>query len=166
LPSGWCVIQIKDAAQYTNGKAFKPEEWELHGKPIIRIQNLNNPSAAYNYSTQEQERKYLVKQGDLLFAWAASLGAYIWQGDDAWLNQHIFKVSPMPYIRKDYLFYAFNALIAKFDERCHGSGMVHITKNVFESTLLPLPPLAEQQRIVARIRELFATLDNINQSLL
>ena len=35
---------------------------------------------------------YGIPQGRFLIAWAATLGAYIWQGDVAFLNQHIFKV--------------------------------------------------------------------------
>lgn len=90
-------VQLKTlgtVATYINGRAFKPSEWENEGKPIIRIQNLTNKDAAFNYSSQEYEEKYLVQKGDLLFAWSASLGAHIWKGEDAWLNQHIFRVIP------------------------------------------------------------------------
>lgn len=37
---------LGDVATYINGRAFKPQEWETSGRPIIRIQNLTN-------STQE-----------------------------------------------------------------------------------------------------------------
>ena len=35
LPSGWTVIKVGNAAEYINGRAFKPEEWESKGLPII-----------------------------------------------------------------------------------------------------------------------------------
>ena len=165
LPSGWVAIRVGNAAEYTNGRAFKPEEWQTKGRPIIRIQNLNDSSAPYNRSTAEYEAKYLIQNGDLLFAWAASLGTYIWQGEDAWLNQHIFKVTPYPFIDKEYLFYAFLSMISEFYRNSHGSGMVHITKKQFEEVILLLPPLSEQYRIVHQLKILFATLDNIAESL-
>ena len=165
VPEGWCVITIGDVAMYTNGRAFKPEEWMDKGMKIIRIQNLNDNAASYNYTSSTYEPKYLVKKGDLLFAWAASLGTYIWNDEDAWLNQHIFKVEPFSFIQKKYLFYTLQAMISDFYVNTHGSGMVHITKKKFDTTTFLLPPLPEQHRIVSKIEELFAELDKIESSL-
>jgi len=165
LPKGWATITIGNAAEYINGRAFKPEEWETIGLPIIRIQNLNDEKALYNRSTSNYEEKYLIQDGDLLFAWAASLGTYIWHGGYAWLNQHIFKVKPYSFIDKEYLYYAFQSMIAEFYRNSHGSGMVHITKKQFEEVILLLPPLSEQHRIVAYLKNIFTKLDTIAESL-
>lgn len=165
LPKGWAVIKVGNVAKYTNGRAFKPEEWEPTGLPIIRIQNLNDADAPYNRSSVIHEQKYLIKDGDLLFAWAASIGTYIWSGENAWLNQHIFKVEPYPFIDKAFLFYAFQAMISEFYKNSHGSGMVHITKKQFEEITLLLPPLSEQIRIVECLEQTFSILDSINCNL-
>lgn len=165
LPNGWTTIKVGNAATYINGRAFKPEEWRSEGLPIVRIQNLNDKNAPYNYSTNSFETKFLIKTDDLLFAWAASLGAYIWNEGNAWLNQHIFKVEPHPFIEKLYLYYAFQAMITEFYTQSHGSGMVHITKDQFKNTILLLPPLAEQKRIVDAVHKAFAQLDAIMESL-
>ena len=165
LPKGWTVINVGELAQYTNGKAFQPSDWEQRGLPIIRIQNLNDENCKYNYTSIGHEEKYRITNGDLLFAWAASLGVYIWKGDDAWLNQHIFKVEPLPFIDKQFLYYLFQYLISEFYNRSHGSGMVHITKKEFETTIALLPPLSEQQRIVTSIKSYYTILDNISANL-
>ena len=165
VPEGWCTIYVGDLAEYTNGKAFKPSDWERNGLPIIRIQNLNDENCPYNYTSITHEEKYRISHGDLLFAWAASLGVYIWQGNKAWLNQHIFKVDPHPFIDKQYLYYIFEYLVSEFYTRSHGSGMVHITKKEFETTIALLPPLSEQRRIVKSIKSYYATLDNISANL-
>ena len=165
VPEGWCTIYVGDLAEYTNGKAFKPSDWERNGLPIIRIQNLNDENCQYNYTSITHEEKYRISHGDLLFAWAASLGVYIWQGNKAWLNQHIFKVDPHPFIDKQYLYYIFEYLVSEFYTRSHGSGMVHITKKEFETTIALLPPLSEQRRIVKSIKSYYTTLDNISANL-
>ena len=64
------IKTLGTVATYINGRAFKPSEWESHGLPIIRIQNLTNPSAKYNYTSVSHEEKYRVKKGDLLFVTA------------------------------------------------------------------------------------------------
>ena len=165
LPEGWAILKVGNVAEYINGRAFKPEEWEQTGLPIIRIQNLNDPNAYYNRTKNEYEEKYLIKKGDLLFAWAASLGTYIWKGEDAWLNQHIFKVIPYPFMDKKYLYYAFHAMITEFYRKSHGSGMIHITRKQFEEITIWLPPLTEQYRIVQYLQQVFEKLDSIVENL-
>ena len=165
LPEGWTILKVGNVAEYINGRAFKPEEWEQTGLPIIRIQNLNDPNAYYNRTKNEYEEKYLIKKGDLLFAWAASLGTYIWKGEDAWLNQHIFKVIPYPFMDKKYLYYAFHAMITEFYRKSHGSGMIHITRKQFEEITIWLPPLTEQYRIVQYLQQIFEKLDSIVENL-
>jgi len=159
LPSGWAMATVGDLADYVNGRAFKPTEWKETGKPIIRIQNLNDEGAKYNFSPEQHEDKYRVKNGDLLFAWSASLGAHIWHGGDAWLNQHIFNVHPKSCTTKSFVFYLLSKITAELYAKAHGSGMVHVTKGKFESTEVALPPLNEQHRIVTKIEELFSELD-------
>jgi type I restriction enzyme S subunit len=98
-----------------------------------------------------------VKDGDLLISWSATLGAFIHRGREALLNQHIFKVTP--YIDKMFLFYLVSAYIQQLKDMVHGSGMQHITKDRFQNSPIPLPPLSEQCRVTNKLEELFACLD-------
>lgn len=150
---------LGSVATYINGRVFKPSEWESTGLPIVRIQNLTDKNAKCHYSSAAYEEKYKIHNGDLLFAWSASLGAHIWNQNDAWLNQHIFKVIPNDNIDKLYLYYFLQKVIAELYLKTHGSGMVHITKGPFMNTPIPVPSYTEQSRIVARIEELFSELD-------
>ena len=159
------IKQLGDVAEYINGRAFKPIEWEKEGLPIIRIQNLTNSNNIVNRTTKSYEEKYFIKNGDLLFAWSASLGAYIWNGGDAWLNQHIFKIIPNADISKKYLYYFLLQVIDELYSKTHGSGMVHIALKPFKSTPIPVPSLDVQKRIVERIESLFAKLDEAKENL-
>lgn len=159
------IKQLGDVAEYINGRAFKPIEWEKEGLPIIRIQNLTNSNNIVNRTTKSYEEKYFIKNGDLLFAWSASLGAYIWNGGDAWLNQHIFKIIPNADISKKYLYYFLLQVIDELYSKTHGSGMVHITLKPFKSTPIPVPSLDVQKRIVESIESLFAKLDEGKENL-
>lgn len=154
------IKTLGTVATYINGRAFKPVEWETTGLPIIRIQNLTDSKAKFNYSSVQHDERFRVRNGDLLFAWSASLGAHIWRGEDAWLNQHIFRVVPNEGIDKMYLYYYLCSVVAELYSKTHGSGMVHITKGPFMATPIPVPSVEVQKRIVARIEELFSELDN------
>lgn len=155
----WPLFELGEICNFINGRAFKASEWctpEQGGFPIIRIQNLNDPTAQYNYYNGEYEKKYEVCKGDLLFSWSgskgSSFGAHIWQGKTAILNQHIFKVEHQEIVNRRYLYYALNHAVSAIEERLHGGvGLVHITKSDLEKISVPVPPLTVQKEIVAEI---------------
>ena len=157
--NGWEKTTLGNIADYINGRAFKPTEWQSTGIPIIRIQNLNKPTASYNYYQGELEEKYKVKNGDLLYSWSASLDSYIWSEEDAYLNQHIFNVKPYGSIRKKFIYYLLKQISSEILGKTHGMGMVHITKGNFEKIEVLIPPLAEQDRIIDKIEVLYSEVD-------
>lgn len=165
IPEDWEVMKLGDVADYINGYAFKPSEWKHEGKPIIRIQNLNDKSKPYNFYNGALPDKYLVKEGDLLISWSASLGAFLWDGGDAWLNQHIFKVVPQEeVIDKTLLYFIVNYFISTLKEKTRGTTMKHIVKKEFLNSSIPLPLLTEQQKIsnvLSKIQKAIEKQDNI-----
>jgi type I restriction enzyme S subunit len=159
------TVRIGESLKLVNGRAFKPNEWKKTGLPIVRIQNLNNPDAPFNYYEGDLPEKFLLDDGDLLFAWSGtpgtSFGAHIWRGGKAWLNQHIFKVHfNEKEFDKRYLQLAINRNLQEYIRAAHGgAGLAHITKGRFEESSLPCPPLDEQEQIVAEIEKQFTRLD-------
>jgi len=146
-------VALSEVAEFINGRAFKPEDWSTEGLPIIRIQNLTGSTKVTNYYKGKFDKKYLVKNGDILISWSASLGVYLWYGRDAILNQHIFKCNIHKGVDRNYFYYAATSILDELKKQVHGTTMQHITKDPFESTLFPLPPLPEQQRIAAILQK-------------
>ncbi|WP_165176835.1 restriction endonuclease subunit S [Desulfovibrio sp. ZJ369] len=161
LPKGWKWVRLYTLCSLRNGKAFKPSDWSDSGLPIIRIQNLNNQDRKFNYYSGYIEDKFLINSGDLLFAWSGTLGAHIWYGGKAILNQHIFRIDfEEKVILKSFFRYAINCRLEELIAKAHGgAGLQHVTKGIFENTPIPLPTIDVQQRIVERIESLFAKLD-------
>ena len=170
IPDTWEWAKVKDLTELYNGKAFKPSDWSSTGLPIVRIQNLNNEISQYNYFDKPVEEDYRLYGGELLFAWSGtpgtSFGAHIWQNTDAVLNQHIFKlVFDENNLYKKYFMYALNQRVLTLIGLAHGSaGLQHVTKGVFENTLIPIPPLKEQKRIVAKIEELLPYIERYGKA--
>jgi len=169
-------IELGEIASYQNGYAFKPDDWSNKGLPIIRIQNLNDPGKDYNYyDGDDVDERYFVQDGDVLIAWSASLGVYVWNRGDAWLNQHTFKVNfENDEVDKSYFVYAIQEVLKKIENKLHGSTMKHITKKKFLKLKIPLPSLSEQKAIVAKLdraqrlididKEMLAKYDALIQS--
>jgi type I restriction enzyme S subunit len=145
---------LGEVAEFINGRAFKPSDWSSKGVPIIRIQNLTDSTAVANRFDGTFDERHKVQNGDLLVSWSATLDVFIWDGGDAVLNQHIFRVTPDPSrVIKTYLFYALKSVMDELRSKTHGATMKHITKGPFERTEIPVPPLARQERIVALLEE-------------
>lgn len=146
------TVRLGDVATYINGYAFKPSDWSDNGLPIIRIQNLTGNDYQTNYYNKEYNPKYLVKKGDVLISWSASLGVFVWKKEDALLNQHIFKVVfDKIDVDKDYFCLAVEYLLKRMGSEVHGSTMKHITKPRFDNTLFPLPDKDTQKQISKKI---------------
>lgn len=161
----WDFRTIGDMFSLINGCAFKPEDWKPTGTPIIRIQNLNDPSAEFNYSQAPVPERNRIESGDLLFAWSGTLGssfgARVWNGPSGVLNQHIFKVL----MDEQQITLPFALLVlARVEEdiakKSHGfkASFVHVKKSDLVKVDLPLPSLAEQQRIASCLSSLDALI--------
>jgi len=160
MRAGWKIEKLGNLASYVNGYPFKPTDWGVEGLPIIRIQNLNSARGEYHYFKGTILPRYKVCKGDILISWSASLGVFPWNGPDALLNQHIFKVVfDKEEINKDFFVYAVSYKLDEMKKLVHGATMQHITRGKFDGIDIPIPPLPEQQRIVDVLDQEFAKID-------
>ena len=163
IPHCWNTSKLKHLGQYINGYAFKPEEWGSKGVPIIRIQDLTGSNDNPNYFEGQIDKKYWVENGDILISWAATLDAFIWNKGNGWLNQHIFKAVPnRRIINYDFFFWMIKESMKNMNnDNKHGIFMQHVTLSVFNNFTIPMPPLAEQERIAAFLDAECAEIDAV-----
>ena len=157
-----------ETGEYVNGLAFKKTAWKEEGRPIVRIQNLTDPSKPFNYTDLEADDRNLVSRGEILVSWSATLDAFLWRGPEAVVNQHIFKVIPDPkVVDRGFLYFQLKLVIEEMtrSEHLHGSTMKHINRRPFLAHEFLLPPLPEQRLIVEAIDTQFSLLDSATQSL-
>lgn len=142
------MAKLGDIATYINGYAFKPQDWSDEGILIIRIQDLTGNSYQANRYNGEYASKYEVNDGDVLISWSASLGVYVWHGEKAVLNQHIFKVVfDKERISKDFFVHQVGLILENAASDAHGATMKHLTKPVFDALPFYLPPYEKQCEI-------------------
>jgi type I restriction enzyme S subunit len=154
----WPIKPLGEVCELVNGRAFKPQEWEKRGLPIIRIQNLNDLTKPFNYTTQAFADKFKVKTGDTLLSWSGtpgtSFGCFRWDGPEGWLNQHIFNVRLSDEVLPAYFIHQVNSKLNELIAKAHGGvGLQHITKGALSSVKVSVPPLAEQRRIMQLLEE-------------
>ncbi|MBQ3549339.1 MAG: restriction endonuclease subunit S [Clostridia bacterium] len=160
------MVKLGDVATYINGYAFKPSDWSDQGLPIIRIQDLTGNSYQANRYKGAYDSKYEIVDGDVLISWSASLGVYIWQGETALLNQHIFKaVFDKVNVDKNFFIHQVRTILEKAVSATHGATMKHLTKPVFDALPFYLPSIEEQRKITRKLDEVCALIELKKQQL-
>ena len=141
VPEGWEKKSIGEIGEYLNGFAFKPSDWQELGKPIIKIKEMGNgvTNETPRNSGERVPAKYLIKAGDLLFSWSATLMVIIWSGEEGWLNQHLFKVTPVKGIDREFLLQSISNTIVEFQNLTTGSTMKHIQRNKLDQVFVNVP---------------------------
>lgn len=173
----WPTKPLGEVCELVNGRAFKPNEWQDAGLPIIRIQNLNDSTKPFNYTKLALPEKFKVRKGDTLLSWSGtpgtSFGCFRWDGPEGWLNQHIFNVHLGEEVLPAFFIHQVNSKLNELIAQAHGGvGLQHVTKGALSSVAITVPPLVEQERIVKlldeadELRKLRAQADQRTSSLM
>ena len=96
----WTSIPLSKVADFLNGLACQkfPPKNDIDKLPVLKIKELaNGINEDSDWASTEIKPEYKIKNGDVIFAWSASLMVKIWDGKDCILNQHLFKVTSEDY---------------------------------------------------------------------
>ncbi|MDD2303985.1 MAG: N-6 DNA methylase [Prolixibacteraceae bacterium] len=162
LSTNYESVKLGDVCRVINGRAYKQEELLDAGKyPVMRVGNFFSNRDWYHSNLELEPDKYCLK-GDLLYAWSASFGPKIWDGEKCIYHYHIWKMEPdESRINKQFLYHVLNKETEAIKaEGGRGIAMIHITKSGIEQREIPLPPLSVQQEIVAEIEGYQAEIEN------
>ena len=176
LPGNWCWIKITVITDILNGFAFKSQHYSSAGIRIIRITNVQDgfiqdkKPVYYPLESQKEITPFMLKDGDFLMSLTGNVGRVAIIDASflpAALNQRVacLRIKSEDSVRKEYIFYF--CLQKQFVSDCiksaKGSAQLNMSTEWLKEYPIPLPPLAEQQRIVDRIESLFSKLDEAKE---
>ena len=174
LPEGWCVCHINEISESLLGKTL--DRTKDIGEFKRYVCAVNVQWGYFDFTTQKRFRieakdfeRYAVKKGDLLICEGGDVGrCAIWDNDTEMYYQNaLHRVRCKFGISEKYLQYSLwhFKLNGVIDSLCKGVTIKHFTQSTMNKLEIPLPPLAEQKRIVSKIEEIFHQLDMIEESL-
>ena len=175
LPKGWEVKRLGEVCKLKNGFAFKSDNYQENGVPVIRISDINSgivsSKDAIRVEAKDDYENYLVETNDILVAMSgATTGKFgIFKSTEkAYQNQRVgkFKILDEKILNNQFLFYQINSLKKQIEIDAYGGAQPNISSAKIEQMQIVLPPLPEQQKIVAKIEELFSELENGKKELL
>jgi len=163
----WERVRLSDVAEVLNGFAFPSGRFsKTNGTPLLRIRDVGRSAADVRYSG-EFDAAYLVEYGDIVVGMDGDFRAARWGGLPALLNQRVCKLT----VRDDdvyssaFLLYVLPGYLDAIHAETSSVTVKHLSSRTIQDIPLPLPPIAEQHRIVAAIEEQFSRLEAANTSL-
>ena len=178
VPGNWCWTYIKSGFDVTSSKRVHKEDWLSHGIPFYRTRELvklsengfvdNELFISEKLYDSFVEEYGAPQEGDLLISGVGTIGVpyvikenkkfYFKDGNIIWFRN-------LGLFHPKYVYFLYKS--AFIDNQIHqmASGTTVDTYTIINAnaTVVPLPPLPEQQRIVDRIESLFARLDEAKQ---
>lgn len=185
VPNGWYWCKLNDLCLFlSRGKSPKYSETDKTYPVFAQKCNLKEGGISLEQArflapstVDKWDSKYKLQTGDVLVNSTGTgtvgrtrlfdescLGKYPFVVPDS----HVSVIRTFEEIRSEYVFAYMSSLLTQLyiQENLAGStNQKELYIGVLENLNFPLPPLAEQQRIVQKIEELFSVLDNIQNAL-
>lgn len=171
LPVGWRWSRLGICLDVRDGTHDTPR-YVSDGVPLITSKNLSNGqidfSTAKLISKEDSEvinQRSKVDDGDIMYAMIGSIGnPVLYHGNDDFSikNMALFKQIPNGMCMN---FVYWFLILAQSDMKQQASGAVQsfVSLGYIRNYLIPIPPLAEQQRIARRLDSLFNNIDALRQ---
>ncbi|WP_293692990.1 restriction endonuclease subunit S [uncultured Phascolarctobacterium sp.] len=173
VPENWVWVRLESVASWGSGGTPSRKHEEYYNGDILWIKTgeLNN---GWIYDTEEKITDEGLKKSSaklfptysvLIAMYGATIGKVAILGVPATTNQACACAVCNQSLLYMYLFYYCISQKNVFIEKGKGGAQPNISQIILKQHPVPLPPLSEQQRIVERIEELFAKLDEAKERL-
>ena len=166
IPENWVWVRLGEVTDYGIGKQTPPEKIPM-GALVIEMEDIEKDT----YRLLEKHRKREPKSsknsffaGDILYG---KLRPYLKKAvvadEDGFCSTEIIPFSGLGKIDSQYLLFCMTSpfMLSNVNQLTYGMDMPRLGTNDARNLLIPLPPLSEQQQIVAKLNQLLSEIDNL-----
>jgi type I restriction enzyme S subunit len=176
LPIGWTVTRLNKVGQIVGGgtpSTNEPSYWNTGNISWITPADLSGYAGKFIAEGSRKITKkglaessaVLMPAGSVLFSSRAPIGYCVIAQNEVCTNQGFKSIVPFISGASEYIYYHLKAHVKEISSRASGTTFKEISGRTFGNTIIALPPLAEQQRIVMAIEAAFQQLEQIAKEL-
>ena len=160
IPRNWQWVRIKNIFQTTSGGTPIKGHPEYYINGTIPWVKSGELKTKYLYDSEDKITQEALEHSSVKYfpintvavaMYGATIGKTSIFKSELTTNQAICGIFPIPYVIPEYLYYFIQYKTTDYLSIAFGSGQPNISQDKIKNTLFPLPPLAEQHRIVAKI---------------
>jgi type I restriction enzyme S subunit len=178
IPKNWVWFRLGDLRNFKYSLSYGvlvPGNDIVDGVPFVRVQDLdeasknNLPSKKIALEIDRQYSKTRLIGNEILICVVGSIGK-IALTSERWIGANIARAvcrfMPSNYLSKEYLYQCLlSPFVQQFFKKSTKSLNPTLNVNLLERTLVPVPPIAEQHRIVQKLTQLMKTCDALEDSI-
>lgn len=163
IPESWKWVRLSDVIDVRDGTHDTPK-YVTEGIPLVTSKNLTNGMIDFDnvklISLEDAEKinkRSGVDNGDILFAMIGSIGNPVLVKKDREFsikNMALFKTINISLFNMEYLFWYLEKEQDSMKKKATGGVQAFVSLSFLRNYLIPIPPLEEQKRIVAKIEEM------------
>lgn len=175
IPDNWLIVKFSDVFYKITDGTHKTPKYVTNGIPFISVKNISTGQLSFSdikYITKSEHEELYSRcdpeQGDILISKVGTTGVPVIVNTNEQFSLFV-SVALLKYVHHlldgNYLVYAFKSpyVYQQSQDNTRGVGNKNWVLDAIKNTCFPLPPLAEQHRIVARVEELMAKIDELEK---
>ena len=171
IPTSWEWVRLGDIFKHSTGKALNEANKKGTLQDYITTSNVywgyfKLDKLRQMYYTEDEKEKCMATKGDLLVLEGGDVGrAAIWDRDyDIFLQNHIHKLRAYVPVCTEFYYYCLYLFHDMGLVGGKGIGIQGLSSGALHQIIFPLPPLAEQKRIVAKLEELLPIVEQYGKA--
>jgi type I restriction enzyme S subunit len=163
LPTHWTWVRLAEIAHPQAGFAFKSTGFNEIGRglPLVRIRDIGTGETECCFDGDFRE-EFVIDEGDYLVGMDGNFNIRRWEGARALLNQRVTRLVFFgDEVAQPFVVWALQREISKLHGSRAYTTVQHLSGKQIAGAMIPLPPLGEQERIVAKVDELMQLCDDL-----
>ena len=167
IPENWVWCRLGEVCEIIMGQSPKSEniskkgKLEFHQGKIFFTSKYIQSSESYT-----NEITKIAPKNSVLICVRAPVGEVNITNRKLCIGRGLCSIVPLQEMSEIFVYYWTKILKEKFIQKATGSTFTSISMDIIRNEIIPLPPLAEQKRIVEKIEEIFSALEFIEESLI
>ncbi|MEH2065967.1 MAG: restriction endonuclease subunit S [Nostoc sp.] len=164
LPLHWKIVSLGDVIQLISGQHLKPQEQNREGRGIPYVTGASDFGVLYPIITRwTEEAKSVADKGDILISVKGTIGKLnLVKEEPIALGRQVMAIRPLQLYPK-YIYWVLFDRSSYFRGKSIGIAIPGISREDILSLEMGVPPIAEQKRIVAKLEELMALCDHLEE---